>query len=149
MHDLVRMGNRFAVTGDAELETGRIQHWRKIVHQRRDGFELLPDAGIVLVPGHVSKNVGGQKYVVGGQPRPRFFKESGNGAQPVLLGIRYTVSQPNRVRETHIIELDLVKAVFGSFHGDVDVVLPDLLVGGVSPGYAFAVAIDLIVRRLY
>ena len=70
----------------------------------------------------------------------RLGEKPGNG--PILLCIvfGFAVGEIQSVRKAQVIELDLVESEFGRLDGDLDIVVPDLLVERIGPGQILAVA---------
>ena len=83
--------------------------------------------------------------IIGIQPLPRLGEETGDRFDPMRLNIFFGKDQPGAFRETHIIELNLVKSEGRRFFGQSDIVLPNPLAEGIDPAQLLAVAPELAV----
>src|SRR5579864_4260571 len=114
------MSHRYAVAGDPESKTGRIQHRRYIVNQRCKRFQLLANASIVQVPADIAENVGPKEHVVWHKPLARLFQELRDGTHAVLFIVGNTERKTDSVREPHVVELNFIESVPGRLHSDIN-----------------------------
>ena len=119
----------------------RVQHGRDVIDDSSDIGEALPDASVIKIPTYVTKVVGGEKNVVWGQTFSGCTQEI-HDCLPAVSVVGLLKLESFCVGEPYIIKLNLVKPCCRCLDCNADVVIPDSVVKGVSPGETLAIYED-------
>lgn len=99
-----------------------------------DHLNLLSNVRVTRIPANVSENVRGHNDVVAIESLSGFTKKAANRLHAIIPIVGLRKSEPARIRESHIVELNFMEAFVSGLFGNIQVVIPNVGLKRIRPG---------------